>query len=65
MGDDGAVDEPGAGDRMLLWCDGGPAPCRVATWPPPLEIAEPGGVYVLVDVGPPADWRYIFVPAQP
>jgi hypothetical protein len=50
---------------MLLWCDGGPAPCRVTTWPPPLEIAERGGTYVLADVGPPADWHYVFVPDRP
>ena len=28
------------------------------TFPPPLEVAEGGGVYVLEDDGEPPDWRY-------
>ncbi len=50
------------GERMLLWCDGGPAISRLARFPPPLEVAVDGGVYVLVDDGPPQQWHYEFVP---
>ena len=35
---------------------------RLETFPPPVEIQERGGMYVLVDQGPPRDWRYQFVP---
>jgi hypothetical protein len=52
---------PAPGDRMLLWCDGGPSISRLVHWPPPLEIPEEGGLYVLVDEGPPPSWRYQFV----
>ena len=31
------------------------------TFPPPLEVAEGGGVYVLEDDGEPSDWRYVYV----
>jgi len=31
-------------------------------FPPRLEIAERGGVYVLVDDGEPNEWRYVFFP---
>ena len=48
-------------DRMLIWCDGGPSTCRAETYPPPLELAADGGVYVLVDDGPPEHWQYRFV----
>jgi hypothetical protein len=63
----GAVSSPdGAyplepGDRMLLWCEGGPSRSRLVTFPPPLEIDERGGIYVLVDHGPPQGWHYQFV----
>ena len=49
------------GDRMLIACDGGPSTTRLVEYPPPLEIAERGGLYVLVDEGEPPDWRYVFV----
>ena len=51
------------GERMLLPCEGGPSISRLVRFPPPLEIEERGGQYVLVDDGPPATWRYDFVPA--
>lgn len=51
------------GDRLFVPCDGGPCASRTETFPPRLEIAERGGTYVLLDVGPRADWRYEFVPA--
>jgi hypothetical protein len=50
------------GERMFLWCAGGPAVGRAVQFPPPLEIAVDGGVYILVDDGPPQHWRYEFVP---
>jgi hypothetical protein len=59
---DRVVDQLRPGDRMLLWCDGGPSMCRATTWPPPQEISEHGGMYVLVDEGLPSEWRYQFVP---
>jgi hypothetical protein len=49
------------GERMLLWCDGGPSMCRAVPFPPPFEIEIDGGMYVLVDDGPPEHWRYDFV----
>ena len=58
---DGSVE---AGERMLLWCDGGPAIGRAAHYPPPLEVAVDGGIYVLVDDGPPEHWHYEFVADQ-
>jgi hypothetical protein len=50
------------GDRMLLRCDGGPSSSRLVTFPPPLEIQERSGLYVLQDDGPVEDWSYMFVP---
>lgn len=50
-----------AGDRMFLWCEGGPSIGRATSYPPPHEIAVDGGIYVLVDEGPPEEWRYSFV----
>jgi hypothetical protein len=61
--DDGAV--PAEGERMLIRCQGGPSTSRLAWFPPPLEVIEVGGTYVLVDEGPPQDWWYEFVPAEP
>jgi hypothetical protein len=56
---------PEPGDRMLIRCDGGgPSASRLVHFPPPLEIAERGGTYVLIDDGPPADWRYDWVPTD-
>jgi hypothetical protein len=48
-------------ERMLIWCDGGPSIGRAVRFPPPLEIDVVGGTYVLVDDGPPEQWRYAFV----
>ncbi len=56
---------PEHGERMLIGCDGGPSQGRLVRFPPPLEIAERGGMYVLVDDGPPHEWRYLFVPDEP
>lgn len=51
------------GDRMFVECDGGPCRSRLELFPPRLEIAERGGVYVLDDFGPRPEWRYRFVPS--
>lgn len=53
-----AVDD---GERMLIPCEGGPSISRLVRYPPPLEIEERHGVYVLIDDGPPEQWRYDFV----
>jgi hypothetical protein len=50
------------GERMLIPCDGGPSRSRLERFPPPLEVEEADGTYVLVDDGPPERWRYLFVP---
>ncbi len=49
------------GERMLIWCQGGPSLGRAVHFPPPFEIAVEGGTYVLVDDGPPEHWHYAFV----
>lgn len=49
------------GERMLLWCDGGPSIGRATVYPLPLEIDVEGGTYVLVDDGPVEQWHYQFV----
>jgi len=59
---DGRVED---GERMLIACRGGPSASRLVRYPPPLEIEERGGVYVLVDDGPPEEWHYDFIPTQP
>lgn len=53
------------GERMLIPCEGGPSTSRLVRFPPPVEIEEHGGTYVLVDDGPPPSWRYQFIPADP
>jgi hypothetical protein len=55
---------PQPGDRMFISCEGGPSVSRVERFPPPLEIEERGGMYVLVDDGPFEEWRYVFVPHE-
>lgn len=55
-----AVVEPG--ERMLIWCKGGPSMGRAVQFPPPFEVAVDGGTYVLVDEGGPEHWHYEFVP---
>ena len=52
------------GDRMFIPCRGGPCVSRVERFPPPLEIEELGGLYVLEDDGPAEEWRYLFVPRE-
>jgi hypothetical protein len=49
---------------MLIPCEGGPSISRLVHYPPPLEIAERGGMYVLVDDGPQHLWRYDFVATE-
>jgi hypothetical protein len=55
---------PEVGDRMLLPCEGGPSQSRLVRFPPPLEVEERDGVYVLQDDGPPQQWSYLFVPRE-
>lgn len=43
------------GDRMFIRCEGGPCLSRLEYFPPQLEIAERGGIYVLIDEGQPPD----------
>jgi hypothetical protein len=59
-----ALDEtpPRSGDRMFIRCEGGPCLSRLETFPPRMEIREKGGLYVLEDLGPLAEWAYQFVP---
>ena len=52
------------GDRMLVPCRNGPGISRLVFYPPPLEIEERDGTYVLVDDGPPESWTYEFVPNE-
>lgn len=52
------------GDRVVIECEGGPSSTRLELFPPRLELAEHGGVYVLFDDGPRESWRYVFVPAE-
>jgi hypothetical protein len=53
---------PELGDRLLIGCEGGPTSSRLVHHPPPLEITERGGIYVLDDEGAPDTWRYVWVP---
>ena len=50
---------------MFIPCEGGPSMSRLERWPPPLEVQETDGLYVLEDDGPPEEWRYLFVPREP
>jgi hypothetical protein len=34
------------------------------TFPPPVEIVDSGGTYVLIDEGQPNEWLYLFVPDE-
>jgi len=53
-----------AGERMLIRCEGGPSRSRLVRYPPPVEVVETEGLYVLVDDGPPEQWWYQFVPRE-
>lgn len=53
-----------AGDRLFIRCDGGPCISRLVRYPPPLEIEDTGGLYVLNDDGPQDDWVYFWLPAE-
>jgi hypothetical protein len=55
---------PEAGERLFVRCEGGPSASRLERWPPPVEVPEADGMYVLVDDGPLEDWRYVFVPRE-
>jgi hypothetical protein len=61
-------------DRLVPWsqatecscgCDGGPAVGRTVCFPPPSELDAEGGIYVLVDDGPPEASRYAFIADAP
>jgi hypothetical protein len=52
------------GERMLIACEGGPSRSRLVRYPPPLEVEERTGMYVLDDDGPPEQWKYVFVPRE-
>ena len=52
------------GDQMLIRCEGGPSISRLESFPPALEVSEPGGVYVLDDNGPVYSWHYVFVAGE-
>jgi hypothetical protein len=55
------------GERMLIPCEGGPCRSRLVRYPPPLEVDEPSGVYVLAE-GRSLDepeYRYVFVEHTP
>ena len=49
---------------MLIACTGRTDRSRLVRYPPPLELPEPGGLYVLVDDGPTWAWRYEWVPDE-
>ena len=49
---------------MLIRCEGGPSMSRLVRYPPPVEVEEDTGMYVLVDDGPPETWWYAFVPRE-
>ena len=54
------------GERMLIPCfGGGPCMSRLEYYPPSLEIEERGGMYILVDNGPPEQWRYDWIADRP
>jgi hypothetical protein len=50
------------GDQMFLQCKSGPCTSRLERFPPPLEIEEREGTYILEDDGPIEECRYLFVP---
>ncbi len=50
---------------MFIRCEGGPSANRLERFPPPVEIEERGGIYVLVNDGPSEQWSYVFVPNEP
>lgn len=50
------------GDRMFVQCVGGPCLSRLEYFPAQIEVAERGGMYILIDEGQPSDWRYLSVP---
>ncbi len=52
------------GDRLFVQCEGGPCRSRLEYFPPPLEIEESSGTYVLMDEGEPHGWLYLFVPDE-
>jgi hypothetical protein len=51
------------GDRLFIRCEGGPCTSRLETFPPSMEIEEPGGTYVLIDDGSRHEWHYVWAPS--
>jgi len=49
------------GERMFVWCEGGPSMARATAYPPPYEIVVDGGMYVLVDDGAIEGYHYEFI----
>ncbi len=49
------------GQRMLIRCEGGPSQSRLVRYPPPVEVEESEGLYVLVDDG---SARAVVVPVR-
>jgi hypothetical protein len=52
---------PREGERMFIASAGNSINSRLERFPPRLEIRQDGGIYVLIDEGPVATWRYEFV----
>lgn len=52
------------GHRLFIPCDGGVCTSRLVDYPPPTEIEERGGMYVLNDDGTQDDWVYIWIPGD-
>lgn len=50
---------PRPGDRLFVpGHGGGPCTSRLVTYPPPIEILDGGGIYVLNDDGTQDDWHF-------
>ena len=49
------------GERMFVWCEGGPSMARATAFAPPYKIVVDGGMYVLVDDGAIEGWHYEFI----
>jgi len=54
--------EPAEGERIFVPCKGGPSTSRLVEHPPPVEIEERSGLYVLDDTGPREEWHYVYLP---
>ncbi len=49
------------GERLLIRCEGGPSVSRLVHYPPPLEIEEGTGIYVLDEGYDNEDWVYVWI----